>query len=52
MGANCQGSQEECKVSKANGVIKGGKNSGGKIVLSRERGREVSILIGRDWWVI
>jgi hypothetical protein len=36
-------------VSKANGVIKGeGKNSGGNIVLSRE----VSILIGRNWWVI
>ncbi len=47
------GKEVRRNVSEANGVIKGErKNSDEKIVLLRERGREVSTLIGRNWWVI
>ncbi len=53
MGAKIIAKEVRRNVGKADDAIKRDrKNSGGKIVLSRERGREVSKLSGRNWWVI
>jgi hypothetical protein len=53
VGAKIVAEEIRRNVGKADDAIKGErKNSGGKIVLSRERGREVSTLTGRNWWDI